>query len=491
MATRIVILGGGFGGAYTAQRLERYLPEGAADVTLVSRENFFLMTPLLFEAGSGTIEFRHAVNPIRPMIRSTRFLNAAVDSVDIEKRLVRAHSEAGDQYTVEYDHLVLALGQVTNTEQIPGSEHALPFKTVADAIRFRNHVIGQFERAEAEADPEQRKRELTFVVVGGGLVGVELVGELTEFIGWTLKTYKKFKREDVRIELLQHGPRILPELPENLGQYAHDQYAARGVQVRVNTGAKSIEEGKVNLPSGEVIEANTIILAAGIAPNPVVAAIDIPKTKGRVTTDGCMRVENHPGLWAIGDCAAIPGPDGKPYPTLAQHALRESKVLAKNLVATLAGQEPKPFKYKQLGTMAALGRHRGVADALGIKIKGFLAFVMWRGYYLMQMNGFERKFRVLTDWTIGLVFSPDTVKVDIKGRLGFAAAHGEARSRAGGGRRVGRAASGRRQAPSNPSSGPLRNGEGAGGGVARDFASSQWGKFARGRHLDSRRRSLR
>lgn len=418
MATRIVILGGGFGGAYTAQRLERYLPEGAADVTLVSRENFFLMTPLLFEAGSGTLDFRHAVNTIRPMIKKTRFLYAAVDSVDLEAKSVRAYSEAGDQYEIGYDHLVIALGQVTNTDQIPGSEHALPFKTVADAIRFRNHVIGQFERAEAEADPAQRAKELTFVVVGGGLVGVELVGELTEFVGWTLKTYQKFRHEDVRIELLQHGPRILPELPENLAQYAHDQFAGRGVKVRTNSGAKSIEEGKVNLPSGEVIEAGTIMLAAGIAPNPVVAALDLPKTKGRITTDACMRVEAHPGLWAIGDCAAIPGPDGKPYPTLAQHALRESKVLAKNIAAVLANREPKPFEYKQMGTMAALGRNRGVAEAMGLKIKGFLAFVMWRGYYLMQMVGFERKFRVLLDWTVGLVFSPDTVKVDVKDASG-------------------------------------------------------------------------
>ena len=418
MATRIVIVGGGFGGAYTAQRLERALPKGAGDVTLVSRDNFFLMTPLLFEAGSGALDFRHAVNPVRPMIRKTRFLNAAVESIDLDTKLVHARSEAGDVYTVEYDHLVLALGQVTNTDQIPGSEHALPFKTMADAIRFRNHVIGSFERAEAEADPAARARELTFVVVGGGLVGVELVGEMTEFIGWMLRTYKRFSRDDIRIELLQHGERILPELPENLADYAHKQFAARGVKVRTKAGAKLIEPGKVHLPDGEVIEAGTIMLAAGIAPNPVVAALDLPKTKGRVTTDACMRVQDHPGLWAIGDCASIPGPDGKPYPTLAQHALRESKALAKNIAATLAGNEPKPFVYKTLGTMAALGHHRGVAEAMGIKVKGFLAFMMWRGYYLMQMVGFERKFRVFMDWTIGLIFSPDAVKVDIKDASG-------------------------------------------------------------------------
>lgn len=415
MATKIVIVGGGFGGAYTAYHLERYLPAGAAEVTLVSRDNYFLMTPLLFEAGSGELEFRHAVNPVRPMLRSTRFVNAGVDRIDLAGRTVHATSAGGDGYALPYDHLVLALGQRTDTARIPGSEHALPFKTVADAIAFRSRVIEAFERADAEADPARRAKALSFVVVGGGLVGVELMGELTDFTARLLKTYRRVRPDEVRLELLQHGPAILPEMKGRLADYAAAQFARRGVRVRVNTGAERIEPGRVHLPGGEVVEAGVVVLAAGLAPNPVVAALDLPKDRGRVKTDGCMRVEGHPGVWAVGDCAAVPGPDGKPYPTLAQHALREAKQLAKNIAAVIAGTEPRPFVYHTLGTMAALGRHRGIADLMGVKVRGFLAWWVWRSYYLLQMAGLERKLRVALDWTASLVLRPDAVKIDLPG----------------------------------------------------------------------------
>jgi NADH dehydrogenase len=418
MATRIVIVGGGFGGANVARYLERYLPTGAAEVTLVSRDNFYLMTPLLFEVGSGVLELRHAVNPIRPLLKTTKFVNATVTSIDLAGKTVHTKTASGDEHPLPYNHLVLALGQVTDTARIPGSEHAMPFKTVVDAILFQSQVIEQFERAAIERDLEKRRRSLTFVVVGGGLVGVELVGEMTEFAGRLLKTYTGIKREEVRIELVQNGPRILPELSDSLARYAADQFTGRGVRIRTETKVERIEPGRVHLGAGEVIETATIMLAAGLAPNPVVAALDLPNVKGRVKADACMRVEGALGAWAVGDCAAVPGPDGKPYPTLAQHAIRAAKQLARNIAATVAGKEPQPFVYHTLGTMAALGHNRGVAKLLGVRVKGFFAWVIWRSYYLLQMAGLERKLRVAIDWSVGLFFSPDAVKVDVDEAVG-------------------------------------------------------------------------
>ena len=410
---RIVIVGGGFGGVYTARHLDRWLAADRAAVTLVCRDNFFLMTPLLFEAGSGGLEFRHAVNPIRPLLTRAQLVTAAVERIDLAGRTVHATSAAGDRHSLPYDHLVLALGQNTDLGRIPGAEHALPFKTIPDAVRYYSLVVAAFERADVEPDPARRRRELTFVVVGGGLVGVELMGELTDFTHRLLRTYRQVRPEDVRLELLQHGPAVLPEMKGRLADYAHAQLAKRGVTVRTNTGAERIEPGRVHLPGGEVIEASVVVLAAGLTPNPVVAALDVPKERGRVKTDGCMRVDGHPGVWALGDCAAVPGPDGKPYPTLAQHALREAKQLAKNLLAALDGQEPKPFVYHTLGTMAALGRHRGIADLMGVKVWGFPALCVWRAYYLLQMPRWGQRVRILLDWGASLVFRPDATTIDL------------------------------------------------------------------------------
>lgn len=411
---RIVIVGGGFGGAYTARHLDRWVAGTKADVTLVSRDNYFLMTPLLFEAGSGALDFRHTVNPLRPLLSKVRFVHAAVDRVDLAGRVVHAGTAEGDRYELPYDHLVLALGQRTDTTRIPGSEHALPFKAVPDAVRLYSRVVESFERADAAADAAARRKELTFVVVGGGLVGVELMGELTDFTDRLLGTYRNVRREDVRLELLQRGPAVLPEMKGKLADYAADQFRRRGVNVRVNTGAERIEPDRVHLPGGEVIEASLIVLAAGLSPNPVVAALDVPKIKGgRIQADGCLRVAGHPGVWAVGDCAAVPGPDGQPYPTLAQHAMRAAKQLAKNLCAALDGTEPQPFVYHTLGTMAALGHFRAIADLMGVKVRGVLALVVWRAYYLLATPLWGQRVRVLLDWAVSLVFTPPATTINL------------------------------------------------------------------------------
>ncbi|MBX9578666.1 MAG: NAD(P)/FAD-dependent oxidoreductase [Gemmataceae bacterium] len=416
--TRVVILGTGFGGVYTADHLDGRVDPAKVEVILVGRDNFFLMTPLLFEAGSGDLEFRHAVNPVRPLLRHTRFYNATIEHVDLAAKEVHARSAAGDRYSLPYDHLVLAVGQITDKRRIPGAEHALTFKTIVDAITFRNHVIEAFERADAATDPAARARDLTFVVVGGGLVGVELCGEMSEFVDRLLRAYPRITRKEVRVVLLQRGPRLLPELNEKSGRYAEKRLTKSGVTVRTGTGVERIEPDRVHLPGGEEVEAATVILSAGLAPNPLVAGLDLPRTRDRVTTDGCMRVAGHPGVWAIGDCAAIPGPDGQPYPTLAQHALREAKQLAKNIAAVIDGKEPAPFVYQMLGTMAALGHYRGIASVKGITVRGFLAWWAWRTYYLFQTPGLGRKVRILLEWTVALFFRQDVVKIGLSDELG-------------------------------------------------------------------------
>lgn len=411
---RVLILGGGFGGVYASRRLGPAVKGRTAEVTLVSRDNYFVMTPLLFEAASGVIEFRHAVNPIRPLLCCTDFVNATVGRIDFARREVSAESRAGDVYTLPYDHLVLALGAVTNTARTPGSEHALTFKTVHDAVRVRNRVIEAFERADAEADPARRRAQLTFVVIGGGLVGSELVGELTEFTAHLLRSYPRLRREELRLVQLQHGPRLLPEMADGLAAYTERTFRRRGVEVRTGAGAAAITPDGVRLTDGTAIGAATVVLAAGLSPNPVVAGLDLPKDKaGRVVTDACLRVPGHDGVWAVGDCAAIPDPQGNPYPTLAQHALREGKHLADNIAAVLAGGEPRPFVYKTRGTMAALGSRRGIANLMGLKVWGFAAWWVWRTYYLLQMPRWERRLRIMADWTVGLLFRPDAAKIDL------------------------------------------------------------------------------
>lgn len=423
---RIVILGGGFGGVYTARRLERLLRrgDGGVEVTLVSRDNYFLMTPLLFEAGSGVLDPRHTVTPIRRMVDRTRFVEAEVERVDFERRVVAGrHAPGTGSIELPYDQLVVAVGGVTNTRIIPGSEHATTFKTLADAIYVRNAVIDTFEAVEAEdgrgADVDEL---LTFVVIGAGLVGVELVGELTSFIGNIRRSYPRARRREVRYHLFEAGPRILPEMDESLAAHARRVLERRGVQVHTGAPVKQILPGRIVLPDGSEIAARTIVLAAGVATNPLLADFPVEKDrKGRIATEPTMRSRSHPEVWAIGDCASVPDPAGKPYPPLAQHALRQSKVLAHNLAAVAragAGGNPaalRPFVYETLGTLAALGHFDGVGRVMKFKVRGFIAWWVWRTYYLSQMPRFERKLRIVIDWTVALFFHYDIVKLDLFG----------------------------------------------------------------------------
>ena len=297
--TRIVILGGGFGGVYTARHLEKLCKRRPdVEIVLVSRDNFLLMTPLLFEVCSGTLEMRNCSFPIRAFLRTTRFAEATVQGIDLKRRVVHL-AAPGETSELAYDQLVLALGAMTNRVMIPGSEHAFTFKTLADALLLRNHIIERLERADVEPDPERRRRQLTFVIIGGGLVGVELFGELTAFLDGITPLYKHVNRDEVRFILLQGTDRIMPEINAPLADYGARVLGKRhGAAIRTKTIVRTIEPGKVHLPE-ETIEAETIILAAGIVPNPVVASLPIEKDKrGHVMMDGTMRCQSHPEVWA-------------------------------------------------------------------------------------------------------------------------------------------------------------------------------------------------
>jgi NADH dehydrogenase len=411
---RIVIVGGGFGGVTTSRQLEqlcKHRPD--VEIVLVSRDNFVLMTPLLFEVCSGALDVRHCSMPIRAFLRTTRFVEATVQNIDLEHRVVHLNegSETGE---LAYDQLVLALGGMTNRKMIPGSEHAFTFKTLADAFLLRNHIIERFERADVEPDPARKRGQLTFVIIGGGLVGVELFGELTAFADGIAALYTHVNRDEVRFILLEGGDHLMPEVDPKLAAYGTGILRERrGADIRTGTRVQAIEPGKVHV-GGETIEAETIILAAGIVPNPVVAELPVGKDRhGRIVVEGTMRCPSRPEVWALGDCAAVPAPDGRPYPSLAQHALREARVLAHNIAEVLDGRSPQPFVYTTLGVMGSLGHAKAFGQLLGMRVRGFPAWFVRRTYYLLQMPGWRRRLRIMIDWSFALLFRPDIVKISL------------------------------------------------------------------------------
>jgi NADH:quinone reductase (non-electrogenic) len=413
--TRILILGGGFGGLYTALNLQRLCKrDPGISITLISRHNYFVMTPLLFEAGSGVLEPRHAVSPIRLLLKRAQFMQAEIQQIDLDARQVTARFEGGELQHIEYDHLVLALGGITNTKAVAGSEHAQTFKTLADAINLRNHTIRRFEHADVEREADRRRAALTFVVIGAGFVGVELAGELSEFVENVARYYRNVDRKEIRLELIEAGPRIAPEFEESMSDYAASVLKRRGVNIRTSASVNRIEPNAIHFANGEVIRADTIVLATGVLPAPILASLPVEKTrKGAVAVDAMMRVKDRPGVWALGDCASIPSPSGKPYPPLAQHALREAKLLAANIVATIRGGEVRPFIYETIGLLTALGRYKGIGRIRKLRLRGFAAWWAWRSYYLFQMPRWSRRLRIMIDWTVALLFKNDVVELEM------------------------------------------------------------------------------
>jgi len=419
MAWEIVIAGGGFGGFYAARALERLLPANSARVTLVNEANFMLYTPLLPGAAGATLDPRHVVVPLRSQLRRTDFVIGAVTGADPAQRTLGVKRIDGEQIDLDYDQLVVALGSVSRTLPIPGlAEHASGLKSLSDATALRNRVLSCMDIAESLEDPAKRAEYLGFVFVGAGYAGVEGLAELQDFAAQAIDLYPRSRAEGMRWVLVEAKDRIMQEVPKGLSEFAARELRARGIEIRTETTIKEITERHATLSDGERIPARTVVWTAGVKPSPAVGRLNLPTDPGgRVIVDRTMRVEGHEHVWAIGDCAAVPDParKGQPCPPTAQHAVRQGRLVARNVVATLGNGRVRPFRYRTKGVVAELGDTEAVALTLGVRWHGLPAWFIARTYHLLLMPGMGRKLRLLMDWNVALLFGRDT---SAPGRLG-------------------------------------------------------------------------
>ena len=408
-----LVVGGGFAGGYVARIL------GKRGATIVSPENFMLYTPMLPEAASGTLEPRHVVVPLRMMCPHAELILGRATAVDLARRSVHAETDEGT-VEVEYENLVVALGAISRTLPIPGlADYALGFKTLADAIRLRNHVLRRLEAADAAPTEEQRRRELTFVFIGAGYAGVEALAELSDLVRDALRYYPTLQSEQQHWVLVDAAPKILPEIPSSLGEYAARQLTGRGVDIRVSTTLQEVEPHAAVLSDGDRLETMTVVWTAGVRANPLNERFGLPlDERGRIKVDATLRVEGHENVWGLGDGARVPNEatPGEYDPPTSQHALRQARRLAKNLTGA-----PKPYRYRMLGQVATLGRYKGIAEVLGLLLRGFPGWFVTRTYHLYQLPLLTRKLRVVVDWTTSLFFRRDIAELSMLGhpeRLG-------------------------------------------------------------------------
>jgi NADH dehydrogenase len=431
---RVLILGGGFGGIYAALEFERILGrQPDLDVTLVTRDNFFLFTPMLHEVAASDLEIGTIVNPLRKLLRRVRTFVGGIEAIDLDRRHVRvAHGFDAHTHDLPYDQLVLALGSSTNFFGLPGVERcALTVKSIGDAVALRNRLITHLEEANSECAAGERQPLLTFVVAGGGFAGVETMGGINDFAREALRFYPNLGEEHLRMVLVTPDPVILPELGPKLGAYAQRKLAARGVEILTGVRIRAADGGTVELSDGRRIQANTLVWTAGTAPNPLVAALPVANRGGRVLVNDHLEVPERPGVWALGDCALVPDPrTGGFHPPTAQHALRQGRTAACNVAAAVGGGAKRPFRFSTLGQLAAIGRRTGVANVLGVHFSGFAAWWLWRTIYLAKLPRLEKKVRVALDWTLDLCFAKDFACVTAGPREAEAA--GRARAAAGG-----------------------------------------------------------
>lgn len=412
---RLVILGGGYAGMTIGRFLEKRADKIGWEIVLINRDNFFLFTPMLGEVATGSIETRHIINPIRQLCRRVRFEEREVLSIDPKRKVVKVRQEAtGAEEEVPYDKLVIALGSATNFFNIPGlKENAITMKSLGDAIYVRNHVIALFEQADTEKEPERQAPLVTFVIVGGGFAGVELAGELNDFAHYLRKYYSFVDSSLIRVVLLEAASRLLSEVGEDLANFALETLKEKGMEVRLSARVKEAKPDRVILEGGEEILTRTLIWTAGVIPQPVASGLPFQKDKrGRIVVNEYLQSIDDPDVWAVGDCSSLTDPrTGQPYPPTAQHALRQGKQAAQNILAELTGKKKKPFHYNMLGQMAMLGRRSGVAIVLGFRVKGFWAWWLWRTYYLFRLPRLAKKLRVMADWTIDLFFERDIAQL--------------------------------------------------------------------------------
>lgn len=402
----VLVLGGGFGGATVTRGL------GTTGATLVSNENALLFTPMLPEVASGSIEPRHVVVPLRQMCPHADLVLGEVSHVDTDRKIVVVSNEVGE-LIYSYDHLVIALGAVSRTLPIPGlADHAVGFKTFYDAVYLRDHVLRELNLADNEQSGERAASHLGFVFVGAGYAGVEALAELHDLVQDALRHYPSLHGIPQRWLLVEAQDRILPAIPTHLGEYATELLAARGIEIHTDTRLDAVHHDRVELSSGHIVPAHTVVWSAGVAPHPLVSVMGLPTDgAGRIQVDATLRVEDHEDVWALGDIArvvnvATPGVNDPPT---SQHAIRQGRHLARNLTRALEGQPLQPYGFRALGQVATLGRYRGIADVLGLRFSGMLGWLITRAYHAYAMPLVTRRIRVLTDWTLSLFFKRDVV----------------------------------------------------------------------------------
>jgi NADH dehydrogenase len=405
---RIVIVGGGFAGVTLARALERRLPQDC-QLDLLSQENYITYHPLLPEVVGASVLPSHVVAPLRQMVKRTRVCMVRVTEIDLVARSIGYLGEGPG--TIPYDQLVLACGQAANLGIVRGmSAYALPLKTLGDALFLRNRVISRLEQAELNPDPEARRWLTTFIVVGGGFSGVEVAGELVDFLHAGLRYYPRLEKADCRVILLHGTERLLPELSASLGDFALRKMRMDGLDVRLQTRATLVDDRGVHLESGEFIAGGTVICTIGTAPNPLVSALPVPMNRGRIETGPDMSVPGFEGVWALGDCAAVPNAhDGKLSPPTAQFADRQARVLARNIAAHVRGGRTESFSYKPIGQLSSIGHNKAVAELYGMRVAGFIAWLLWRGVYLLKIPTLARKVRLYLEWNWAMFFPPDIV----------------------------------------------------------------------------------
>jgi NADH dehydrogenase len=410
----IVIVGGGFAGVYTARAIQRYVP---ADIPIVlfGQENHVVFTPLLGNVVGSSINPMHVVWPVRQMLKRVNCRTAAVTDIDLETHEVHYLTAARLPASQKYQHLILACGNVVNLDIVPGmSAHAWPLKTMGDALVLRNHLIGLLEKAQVEPDELRRKQLLSVVVIGGGFSGVEVAGEIADLLSASCKYYSDVCEKDIRVTLLHRGPRILPELPESLGEFARTKMLARGIDVRVKSEAAAVTERSVILKDGTAIEAATVVCTIGSTANPLLEESGLAMEKNRLKVGGDFRCAGRTNVWALGDCAAVPNAyDNQTSPPTAQFAVRQARWLAKNLRDFQRGKPVTPFHFKPLGAFASIGNRRAVGRAFGLHLSGLLAWFVWRGIYLAKMPTLARKLQIAFDWFWQMLFPRDIVQLSL------------------------------------------------------------------------------
>jgi NADH dehydrogenase len=415
MAWNVVVVGGGFGGLNAARTIEKKFSDDVVKVTLVSEQNFLLYTPFLPEAAAGTLEPRHVVTPLRDLLDHTRLALGSMTGLDRPNKVVHVRNAEGDPVDLRYDRLVLAPGSISRTLPIPGlAEHGAQFKSLADAIWLRNHVIRSLELAETVRDPKRLDELLTFVFVGGGYAGLESLAEIQDFASDAMEMYPVAREHGMRWLLVEAADRVLRELDPSLADYTVRQLRNRGIDVRLDTQLREVTARDVLLSDGERIDTRTLVWTAGVKPSPLVADLGLPlDPTGRIVVDAEMRVEGTDEIWAIGDAAAVPNPVNpeRPSPPTAQHARRQGLAVGHNVAASLGKGSAKPYAYKDRGSFVNLGRYKAVAMTGKLKVRGPIAWWMARSYHVSQIPGFSRKLRAVIDWTVSLPFGRDVSEV--------------------------------------------------------------------------------